>query len=127
VATHKEWQEKELARMVPGGIRFPMLSDPDGRIGALYGVYDARQRVDLRGHVIIDPEGIVQAMEILAAPIGRNVAELLRQLRSLQHHARTGEFMPCGWQPGKPTLPKREDAGAIPGKVWEIWKPRNAF
>jgi peroxiredoxin (alkyl hydroperoxide reductase subunit C) len=127
IGTHREWQEKELSRMVPGGALFPMISDLQGGIGSLYGVYDTRSRIDLRSHFIIDPQGVVQAMEILATPIGRSVPEILRQLRALQHHQRTGEFMPCGWQPGKPTLPKKEESSSIQGKVWEVWKPRNAF
>jgi peroxiredoxin (alkyl hydroperoxide reductase subunit C) len=76
---------------------------------------------------VIDPQRVLQAMEILAAPIGRNVAEILRQLRALQHHQATGEFMPCGWEPGKPTLRKEEETSPVSGKVWEVWKPRNAF
>jgi peroxiredoxin (alkyl hydroperoxide reductase subunit C) len=127
VTTHKEWQEKELSRMVEGGALYPMISDPEGKIGALFGVYDAKAGLDLRSHFLIDPQGIVQAMEILAAPIGRNVPEILRQLRALQHHQATGEFMPCGWEPGKPTLAKKADTSSISGKVCEIWKPRNAF
>jgi len=127
VITHKEWHEKELSRMVEGGALFPMISDPEGKIGILFGVYDAREGLDLRSHFLIDPQGVVQAMEILAAPIGRNVAEILRQLRALQHHQATGEFMPCGWEPGKPTLAKGDDVSSTAGKVWNTWKPRNAF
>lgn len=126
VTTHREWHERELSRMVEGGARYPMISDPDGKIGHLFGVYDAKTGLDLRSHFLIDPHGVIQAMEILAAPIGRNVAEILRQLRALQHHQATGEFMPCGWEPGKPTLAEG-DTSSISGKVWEIWKPRNAF
>jgi alkyl hydroperoxide reductase subunit AhpC len=127
VTTHREWQEKELSRMVEGGALYPMISDPQGKIGSLFGVYDPKAGLDLRSHFVIDPERVLQAMEILAAPIGRNVAEILRQLRALQHHQATGEFMPCGWEPGKPTLPKGEETSSISGKVWEVWKPRNAF
>ena len=127
VATHQEWQEKELSRLVKGGALYPMISDPDGKIGHLFGVYDAKTGLDLRSHFLIDPRGVIQAMEILAAPIGRNISEILRQLRALQHYQSTGEFMPCGWEPGKPTLPKEEEAPPISGKIWEVWKPRNAF
>ncbi len=126
VSTHRDWQEKELSRMVKGGVLFPMVSDPDGRIGSLFGVYDDRAGLDLRGHFIVDPEGVVQAMEVLASSVGRNVAEILRQLRALQRHRTTGEFVPCGWQPGKPTLPRKGDA-SLRGRVWELWKPKNAF
>jgi alkyl hydroperoxide reductase subunit AhpC len=126
VTTHRDWQEKELSRMVEGGALYPMISDPEGKIGSLFGVYDVTKGLDLRGHFLIDPEGVVQAMEVLAAPVGRNVGEILRQLRALQHHRATGEFMPCGWQPGKPTLAQEGEA-PISGKVWEVWKPKNAF
>ena len=127
VTTHQEWHEKELSRMVEGGALYPMISDPGGKIGRLFGVYDAKTGLDLRSHFLIDPLGIIQAVEVLASPVGRNVAEILRQLRALQHHQATGEFMPCGWEPGKPTLDRNDDASPISGKVWEIWKPRNAF
>ena len=125
--THKEWHEKELSRMVEGGALYPMISDPNGKIGHLFGGYDAETGLDLRSHFLIDPQGIIQAVEVLAAPVGRNVAEIRRQLRALQHHQATGEFMPCGWEPGKPTLAKERDVPSISGKVWEVWKPRNAF
>ena len=127
VTTHKEWHEKELSRMVEGGALYPMISDPDGKIGHLFGVYDAKTGLDLRSHFLIDRQGIIQSMEILAAPIGRNVPEILRQLRALQYHQATGDFMPCGWEPGKPTLAEKGDTSSISGKVWEVWKPRNAF
>jgi peroxiredoxin (alkyl hydroperoxide reductase subunit C) len=127
VTTHQDWQKRELSRLVEDGALYPMISDPEGKIGRLFGVYDTQTGLDLRSHFLIDPHGVIQAMEILAAPIGRNIPEILRQLRALQHHQATGEFMPCGWEPGKPTLPKAEETPRMSGKIWEIWKPRNAF
>jgi len=127
VTTHKEWHEKELSRIVEGGALFPMISDPEGKIGLLFGVYDGKTGLDHRSHFLIDPQGIIQAVEVLASPVGRNIAEILRQLRALQYHQATGEFMPCGWEPGKPTLAKEGKTLAVSGKVWEVWKPRNAF
>ena len=126
-ATHQDWQERELSRMVPGGARYPMLSDPEGKIGSQYGVYDPDKKVDLRGQFIIDPEGILQALEVLGIPVGRDVSELLRELRAFRQHRQTGELIPCGWQPGKPTLPEEEEAKRITGRIWEVWKPKNAF
>jgi peroxiredoxin (alkyl hydroperoxide reductase subunit C) len=127
VRSHTEWQEKELSRMVPGGVRFPMLSDPGGRVGSLYGVYDEERRLDLRGRFIVDPEGNTQSMEIVSVHVGRNITEVLRQLRALRHQQETGELMPCGWEPGKPTLPPEAEASKLAGEVWKTWKPRNAF
>ena len=127
VTTHKDWNEKELSRMVPGGARYPMLSDVDGEIGKIYGVYDAERKIDLRGRFLIDPSGVLQAMEVLAIPVGRDISEILRELRAFQQHQKTGELIPCGWQPGKPTFPEKEEAKESAGKIWEVWNPRNAF
>jgi alkyl hydroperoxide reductase subunit AhpC len=126
VDTHREWQETELSRMVEGGARFPMIADEAGRIGSLYGVYDEINKVDLRAHFLVDPAGIIQALQAVAAPLGRNINEILRQLRALKQHQETGELMPCGWEPGKPAL-DRGIVSTSPGRIWEFWKPRNAF
>jgi len=122
--THKIWQEEELSKMVPGGVPFPMLSDSGGRIGKIYGVYDEEAGVDIRGRFLIDPDGVIQAMEVLTPPVGRNVAELIRQIKAFQHVRATGEVMPSGWKPGKPTLKPGPD---LAGKVWKVWKPEMAF
>ncbi len=122
--THLIWQEEELSKMVKGGIPFPMLSDAGGKIGTIYGVYDEDAGVDIRGRFIIDPDGIVQAMEVLTPPVGRNVTELIRQLKAFQYVRKTGEATPSGWQPGRPTLKPGPD---LVGKVWKVWKPENAF
>ncbi len=120
VFSHKIWQEEELSKMVEGGVPYPMLSDAGGKVGKLYGVYDEDAGVNIRGRFIIDPDGIIQAMEILTPPVGRNVAELIRQVQAYQHVRETGEVMPSGWQPGKPTLKPGPD---LAGKVWKVWKP----
>lgn len=75
---HKIWQEEELCKMVEGGVPFPMLSDGGGRIGTVYGVYDEAAGVDIRGRFIIDPDGIIRAMEVLTPEVGRNPDELIR-------------------------------------------------
>lgn len=118
--THKIWQEEELSKMVEGGVPFPMLSDPGGRIGTVYGVYDEDAGVDIRGRFLIDPDGVIQAMEVMTPSVGRNIVELIRQVKAFQHHRATGEVMPAGWQPGKPTLKPGPD---LVGKVWTVWQP----
>lgn len=120
VFSHKIWQEEELSKMIEGGVLYPMLSDAGGKVGKLYGVYDEDAGVNIRGRFIIDPDGIIQAMEVLTPPVGRNVAELIRQIQAYQHVRETGEVMPSGWQPGKPTLKPGPD---LAGKVWKVWKP----
>jgi alkyl hydroperoxide reductase subunit AhpC len=122
--THKIWNEEELSKMVEGGIPYPMLSDQGGRIGTVYGVYDEAAGVNIRGRFIIDPDGVIQAMEVLTPSVGRNVSELIRQVKAFQHVRATGEATPSGWQPGQPTL---KPGPNLVGKVWEVWKPEMAY
>jgi len=119
---HKIWQEQELSKMVEGGFPFPMLSDAGGKIGSVYGVYDESAGVDIRGRFIIDPDGVVQAIEMLTPPVGRKVAESIRQLQAFQHVRKTkgAEVCPAGWEPGKPILKVVPD---LAGNVWKVWKP----
>lgn len=118
--THKIWQDEELSKMVPGGVPFPMLSDAGGRIGTVYGVYDEDAGAQIRGRFLIDPDGIIQAMEVMTPPVGRNVAEVIRQVKAFQHVRETGEATPAGWEPGDTTLTPGPD---LVSKVWKVWKP----
>jgi peroxiredoxin (alkyl hydroperoxide reductase subunit C) len=118
---HKIWDEEELSKMVPSGIPFAMLSDPGGEIGKAYGVYDEAAGVDIRGRFLIDPDGVIQAMEVMTPPVGRNFSELVRQVKAFQHVRQSGgsEATPAGWNPGDPTLKPNP---ALVGKVWKEWK-----
>ncbi len=106
--------------MVEGGVPFPMLSDQTGNIGRLYGVYDEEAGVNVRGRFLIDPDGVIQAAEVLSPPVGRNPEELIRQVKAYQHHRKTGEVMPSGWVEGGQTL---KPSAALAGHVWEVWQP----
>lgn len=122
---HKIWHEEELGKMVPGGVPFPMLSDSAGHIGRAYGVYDDVGGIDVRGRFLIDPDGIVQAIEMLTPPVGRNVDELERQIRAYQlvRESRGARATPAGWRPGETPL---APGPHLVGKVWTVWKPRVA-
>jgi alkyl hydroperoxide reductase subunit AhpC len=120
--THLIWQEEELSKMVDGGVPFPMLSDAGGAIGSVYGVYDEESGVDIRGRFLIDPDGVIQAMEVMTPPVGRNFSELVRQVQAFQlvRETKGAEATPAGWTPGKPTLKPGPD---LVGKVWKVWQP----
>jgi len=109
--------------MVEGGIPFPMLSDAGGRIGQVYGVYDEGAGVDVRGRFLIDPDGVIQAMEVRPPPVGRNFDELVRQVQAYQLVRKSGgaEATPAGWRPGEETL---KVGIGLAGKVWRVWKPK---
>jgi peroxiredoxin (alkyl hydroperoxide reductase subunit C) len=122
VFVHKMWNDHELSKMVKGGIPFHMLSDAAGNVGKIYGIYNETMGVEFRGRFIIDPDGVIQAMEVLTPPVGRKLAESIRQIQAFQHvRASKGtEATPAGWEPGKPTL---LPGPGLVGRVWEVWHP----
>lgn len=111
-----------LGRDVP----FPMLSDQNGNVGRLYGVYNEEEGVQNRGRFLIDPDGIVQAFEVMTPPVGRNVQETLRQIKAFQlvRETKGAQVTPAGWKPGKNVLRPGPD---LVGRVWKEWKVKEAF
>jgi alkyl hydroperoxide reductase subunit AhpC len=123
---HKMWNDQELSKMVEGGVPFPMMSDAGGKVGTVYGVYDGDAGVETRGRFLIDPDGIIQAYEVLTPPVGRNVSESIRQIQAFQlvRESKGTQATPSGWRPGKPTLRPGTD---LVGNVWKEWKTQLAF
>ncbi len=123
---HKMWDDDELAKMVDGGVPFPMLSDAGGKVGKIYGVFDETAGVEARGRFIIDPDGVIQGFEVLSPPVGRNINESIRQIQAFQlvRETQGAEATPSGWRPGKKTLKPGID---LVGKVWQEWKTSMAF
>jgi peroxiredoxin (alkyl hydroperoxide reductase subunit C) len=119
---HKMWNDHELVKMVEGGVPFHMASDQAGNIGRAYGVWDESQGIELRGRFLIDPDGIIQAMEVMTPPVGRKLAETIRQVQAFQlvRASKGTEATPAGWMPGEPVLKPGPD---LVGNVWKVWKP----
>lgn len=125
VFVHKMWNDKELSKMVDGGIPYPMLSDQGGKVGNMYGVYSADNGVEMRGRFLIDPDGNIQGYEVLTPPVGRNISETIRQIKAFQlvREKNGSEATPSGWKPGKKTLKPGPD---LVGNVWKEWKVKDA-
>jgi len=119
---HKVWNDQELSKMAKRDVPFYMASDSGGSVGTLYGVYSPEDGVDYRGRFIIDPDGNIQAMEMLTPPVGRKFDETIRQVQAYQHVRATkaAEVCPAGWEPGKKTLKPGPD---LVGNVWKVWDP----
>jgi len=126
IYVHKMWNDNELSKMIGKDIPFPMLSDQDGSIGKLYGIYDEDGGVETRGRFIIDPDGVVQGFEVLTPPVGRNVSETFRQVQAfkLVRESKGTEATPSGWKPGKKTLKPNPN---LVGNVWKEWKVSEAY
>lgn len=105
VHVHKAWHDTSPAI---SKIKFPMAADQTGKISREFGVYieegeDAGRA--LRGTFIINPQGLVKAIEIHDNSIGRSAKELLRKFQAakfVQDHP--GLVCPAGWEPGRGTL-----------------------
>ena len=123
---HKVWNDNELSKMVDGGVPFAMASDGGGKVGSLYGVYDPDAGVDVRGRFLIDPDGVIQAMEVLTPPVGRNVSETIRQLQAFQlvRESKGAKATPSGWQQGGKFLEPGVD---LVSNVWKAWNPKDVY
>ncbi len=99
-----------------------MASDGPGNVGRIYGVYDENAGVELRGRFIIDPDGVIQAMEVLTPPVGRKIGETIRQIQAFQlvRASKGTEACPAGWEPGGKILKPGPD---LVGNVWKEWNP----
>lgn len=79
---------------------FPMMSDVKRELSLELGILDKSAGVPLRATFIVNPDGIIQWVNVNNLDVGRNVDEVIRVLDALQ----TGELCQCGWTPDQLTL-----------------------
>ncbi|HLT17419.1 MAG TPA: alkyl hydroperoxide reductase subunit C [Acidimicrobiales bacterium] len=100
--THKAWHDTSETI---GKIQYTMLGDPNGTITNNFGVMREGQGLADRGTFLVDPDGVIQFMEITAEGIGRNATELLRKVKAAQYvREHPGEVCPAKWEEGDETL-----------------------
>ncbi|MFM2485565.1 alkyl hydroperoxide reductase subunit C [Celerinatantimonas yamalensis] len=100
--THKAWHDSSDTI---GKIQYPMIGDPTHLMANNFGVLREGQGVADRATFLIDPEGVIQAMEITAEGIGRDAQDLLRKVKAAQYvAAHPGEVCPAKWEEGDATL-----------------------
>jgi len=116
---HKAWDDAELSKMTAVKFPYPMISDQDGKIGKSFGVYDEKSKINLRGAFLIDPDDVIQAITILASPVGRSVSEIIRQIQAFQYSRENNEVCPASWKPGEQALVPGAD---LVGSVYHYWK-----
>ncbi len=102
VFVHKAWHDHSPAI---SKIKFPMAADPAGKLSKTFGTYIDDEGVSLRGSFIIDPAGVLKAIEINDNSIGRSAKELLRRLQAAKYVSEhKGQVCPASWEPGDDTL-----------------------
>ncbi|WP_421705531.1 alkyl hydroperoxide reductase subunit C [Alloalcanivorax xenomutans] len=100
--THKAWHDSSetIAK-----IKYTMIGDPTMQISRNFEVLREDEGLANRGTFIVDPDGIIQAMEITAEGIGRDAEDLLRKVKAAQYvRAHPGEVCPAKWKEGEATL-----------------------
>jgi peroxiredoxin (alkyl hydroperoxide reductase subunit C) len=100
--SHKAWHDTSDAI---GKIQYPMIGDPTGTITNNFDVMRPGVGLADRGTFIIDPQGVIQSIEITAEGIGRDALEVLRKVKAAQYvAAHPGEVCPAKWKEGEKTL-----------------------
>jgi NADH-dependent peroxiredoxin subunit C len=99
---HKAWHDVSPAIKK---VTYPMAADASGKVSRQFGVYLEDAGLALRGSFVIDPDGVLQCIEVNNLPIGRSMAELLRKVQAAKFvRDNGGEVCPANWKPGSKTL-----------------------
>ena len=100
--THKAWHDSSETI---GKIDYYMVGDPTGTITTNFKVMREGQGLADRGTFVVDPDGIIQVMEVTCEGVGRNAAELVRKVKAAQYvRNHPGEVCPAKWEEGASTL-----------------------
>ena len=100
--SHKAWHDTSPAI---GKINYYMLGDQNHALATNFDVLREGQGLADRGTFVIDPEGVIQIVEITSEGVGRNAQELLRKIKAAQYvAAHPGEVCPAKWEEGESTL-----------------------
>lgn len=100
--SHKAWHDSSPAI---GKINYYMLGDQNHTLSTNFDVLREGQGLADRGTFVIDPEGVIQIVEITSEGVGRNAQELLRKIKAAQYvAAHPGEVCPAKWEEGESTL-----------------------
>ena len=100
--THKAWHESSetIAK-----VKYTMIGDPTGTLSSNFEVLREGQGLADRGTFVVDPDGVIQAMEVTAEGIGRDAGDLVRKIKAAQYvRAHPDEVCPAKWKEGEATL-----------------------
>jgi len=135
VDSHNKWiaDVNEVGRT---SIKFPIIADADRHIACLYDMIAEENLKNpeiaftIRSVFIIDPNKKIRLMMLYPASTGRNTAEVLRVIDSLQTGDKNGVVTPMDWKVGDdvivPPSVSTEEARKKFGEVREV-KPYLRF
>ena len=128
VESHNKW-DQDIAETQGHAVDFPMIADPDGRVAQLYDMIhpDTDPTITVRSVFVIDPNKKVRLSLTYPPSTGRNFAEIIRAIDSLQLTDTHSVSTPVNWNPGERVVisPKLsdEDARAKYPQGYETLRP----
>ncbi|NLL81350.1 MAG: peroxiredoxin [Tissierellia bacterium] len=100
--THKAWHDSSEAI---NRITYTMIGDPAHVLSRNFDVLIEEEGQADRGTFIIDPDGIIQSVEINAGNIGRDASVLVKKLKAAQYVRKfPTQVCPAKWDEGSETL-----------------------
>lgn len=100
--THKAWHDTSDAIKT---IEYIMIGDPTHVITRSFDVLNEETGLANRGTFIMDPDGVVQTVEINADGIGRDASALIDKIKAAQYVRKNPEEVcPAKWKEGAETL-----------------------
>ena len=128
LADHRAWAG-DITETQGHALNFPLIADADRHIAGLYGMIhpNASDTLTVRSVFVIGPDRKLKLTLTYPASTGRNFAEILRVIDSLQLTAKHSVATPVNWQPGEdviiaPSVSDAEAAKKFPAG-WKTVKP----
>ncbi|KAF5094440.1 hypothetical protein D0Z03_002093 [Geotrichum reessii] len=106
--SHRAWI-KDINELSQTNLTFPIIADPERKVAHLYDMIDYQDatnvddkgvQLTIRSVFIIDPKKTIRLIISYPASTGRNTAEVLRVLDSLQLGDKNRVTTPINWTPG---------------------------
>ncbi len=100
--SHKAWHDTSEKI---GKLQYAFLGDQNHVLANNFGVLRQDSGLADRATFVVDPDGVIQIMEITCEGVGRNANELTRKIRAAQYvRNNPGQVCPAAWEEGEATL-----------------------
>jgi peroxiredoxin len=100
--THKAWHDSSEAI---GKVTYTMIGDPNHQLCEMFDVLIPEIGLADRGTFIIDPDGVIQGVEVTAGGMGRDAQATVDKVRAAQYmRENPGEVCPAKWKENGETL-----------------------
>lgn len=127
--SHRDWVG-DIEETQGAAVNFPILADPDRKVADLYDMIhpNANDTQTVRSVFVIDPNKKLRLTLTYPASTGRNFAEILRVIDSLQLTDNYSVATPANWQQGDDCviLPSLQDPAVLAEKFpkgYKVLKP----